>query len=78
MTLLDTAVSQSREAHRIVQRKYDGGLSTLVELFDAAAQETATRTGASRARYEAIVALAERRRASGLDLTALTSLEDGE
>jgi outer membrane protein TolC len=75
MTLLDTAVIQSREAHRIVRRRYDGGLSTVVELFDAAAQETASRTGASRARYEAIVALAERKRASGRDLTALTSLE---
>jgi outer membrane protein TolC len=78
MTILDTAISQSVEAHRIVRRKYEGGLGTVVEVFDAAALETAIRLGASQARYEAIVALAERQRASGADLAALTSLEEGD
>ena len=37
------AVEQSAEAHRIVSRKYEGGLATVVELFDAAAEETRAR-----------------------------------
>jgi outer membrane protein TolC len=78
MTILDTAVTQSVEAHRIVSRKYAGGLSTVIELFDAAARETAARLGASRARYDAIMALAERWRASGSELSALTRLEEGD
>jgi outer membrane protein TolC len=76
MALLDTSLTQSREAHRIVFRKYDGGLATVVELLDAAAQETATRLVASQARYDAIVALAERNRARGLDLAPLSTLEE--
>jgi len=69
------AVAQSGEAHRIVARKYDGGLATAVELFDAAAEETGARLGYADARYQAVVALAQRRRAAGLDLDPLTTLE---
>ena len=78
MSILDTAVTQSMEAHRIVRRKYEGGLATVFELSDAAAQETGTRLGASRARYDAITALAERQRAGGADLLPLAALETGE
>lgn len=78
MAILDTSVTQSMEAHRIVQRKYEGGLATVFELFDAAAQETATRLGASRAKHDAIIALAERQRAGGADLMPLAALETGE
>jgi outer membrane protein TolC len=72
------AVEQSGEAHRIVARKYEGGLATAVELFDAAAEETGSRLGFAAARYEAIVAVAEHRRASGQSLAVLTSLDDVE
>jgi outer membrane protein len=78
LAILDTAVMQSAEAHRIVERKYAGGLSTVVDLFDAAAQETATRLRASQARYDAIISLAERRRAGGTDLAQLIALEEGD
>jgi outer membrane protein TolC len=78
MEIRDSAVQQSIEAHRIVARKYDGGLATVVELFDAAAQETSARLNASQARYNAITALAERYRASGADLAGLTALEEGD
>ncbi len=69
------AVAQSSEAHRIVARKYEAGLATAVELFDAAAEETAARLGFAEARYQAIVAEAERLRAAGRGLTPLTGLD---
>jgi outer membrane protein len=75
MSITHQAVAQSSEAHRIVIRKYSGGLATAVELFDAAAAETAARLGWAEARYEAIVALAMRRRATGRSLDVLTRLD---
>jgi len=78
MSITGQAVGQSAEAHRIVSRKYEGGLATAVELFDAAAEETAARLGFAEARYRAIVALAEGRRAAGQSLAILTSLDSTE
>lgn len=78
MAITGRAVEQSGEAHRIVARKYEGGLATAIELFDAAAEETGSRLGFAAARYEAIVALAQQRRASGRSLAVLTSLDDVE
>lgn len=78
MAITGVAVDQSGEAHRIVARKYAGGLATAVELFDAAAEETASRLGFAEARYQVIVAVAESRRAGGRSLLALTSLESTE
>jgi outer membrane protein TolC len=78
MTITERAVSQSSEAHRIVIRKYAGGLATAVELLDAAAMETAARLSYAEARYQAIVALALRRRATGRSLDVLTSLDSME
>jgi outer membrane protein TolC len=72
------AVGQSAEAHRIVSRKYEGGLATAVELFDAAAEETAARLGFAEARYDAVVALAQTRRAAGLSLEPLAELDRRE
>lgn len=69
------SVAQAREAHRIVSRKYDGGLATVSELFDAAAMETMSGLQQSGARYDALIAAAERRTAMGMDLSVLT---DGE
>jgi outer membrane protein TolC len=71
LAIAERAVVQAREAHRIVARKYDGGLATVTELFDAAATETGSDLGFSAARYEALAALAERRQAAGLDLGPL-------
>jgi outer membrane protein TolC len=51
-----------------VGRKYDGGLTTITELFDAAAVETASVLGYASARYDALVAIADLRRAAGLDV----------
>jgi outer membrane protein TolC len=74
--IAETSVVQGTEAYRIVARKYAGGLATIAELLGAAAVETQTRLGLSDARYQAIVAEAAARQADGLDLMALTALEN--
>lgn len=75
LRIADHAVTQSVEAHRIVARKYEGGLATVVELLDAAAVETQTTLGAAAARYALIAATAARRHALGRDPGTLTELE---
>lgn len=75
LAIAERSVAQAAEAHRIVGRKYDGGLATASELLDAATMETATRLGLSAARYDLIVAAAEARQAQGLDLGALVALD---
>lgn len=73
--IAEVSVTQGAEAHRIVARKYTGGLATIAELLSAAAVETQTRLSLSEARYQAIVADAAVRHAAGADLMALTVLE---
>lgn len=73
--IADRAVAQSVEAHRIVARKYEGGLATVVELFDAAAVERQAALGAAAARYALIAAAAARRQALGQDPGTLAELE---
>jgi outer membrane protein TolC len=74
--IAEVSVTQAAEAHRIVARKYTGGLATIAELLSAAAVETQTRLSLSEARYQAIVANAAARHAAGADLMALTVLEN--
>lgn len=69
LEIAERAAAQSAEAHRIVTRKYEGGLATVAELLDAASIETQSALGLSAARYQGIVADAERRRAGGSDLS---------
>jgi outer membrane protein TolC len=78
MAIAERAVDQSIEAHRIVSRKYEGGLAGVTELFDAAATETATRLAFAEARYQVIVAAAQRRRANGREVAAIATLEETE
>ena len=73
--IAERAVEQSAEAHRIVSRKYEGGLATVVELFDAATIETQSRLAAANARYQVISASAGRLHALGLSLAPLTTLD---
>jgi outer membrane protein TolC len=73
--IAEGAVAQAAEAHRIVTRKYAGGLATVAELLGAAALDTQTRLGLAEARYQAIAAGATARHAVGADLLALTALE---
>ena len=76
LDIAEQAAAQSAEAHRIVGRKYGGGLASVVELLDAQAAETRSVLALSEARWSAIVAAAERRRALGLDPASLASLDD--
>jgi outer membrane protein TolC len=75
--IAETAVAQSAEAHRIVTRKYDGGLATIAELLDAASAETSARLNFAAARETAIVTAADRRQALGADISVLTTLDAG-
>lgn len=67
MRIAAEAVQQSVEAHRIVSRKYEGGLAGVVELLGAQAAETEARLRHTHARYDAIVRAAQRLRSLGLD-----------
>ena len=75
LAIAERAVAASTEAHRVVARKYDGGLATVVELLDAQAQETRSALVLSDARYVTIIAAAERRRALGGDPATLELLD---
>ena len=76
LTIAERATAQSAEAHRIVGKKYDGGLANVTELLDAQATETQSALALSQARWGAIVAAAERRRALGQDPASLATLDD--
>ena len=76
LAIAERGVKQSRDAHRMVSRRYAGGLATVVELLDAAAVETETRLSHAAARYAVIVAVAGRRTALGLDPGALRELDN--
>lgn len=75
LTIAELALTQSTEAHRLVARRYENGLATLVELLGAAATETQTRTRHSAARYDVIVAAAARLHGMGASLTPLGVLD---
>jgi multidrug efflux system outer membrane protein len=76
LAIAQRAKQQSNDAHRIVARRYAGGLATIVELLDAAAAETASHLSEVAARYALINAVAARQRAIGADLSALQALDD--
>ncbi|HEY0970118.1 MAG TPA: TolC family protein [Gemmatimonadales bacterium] len=75
LDIAERAVAQSAEAHRIVARKYEGGLATVTDLLDAAATDTRSALALSAARYAVITAGAERLRALGRDPGALARLD---
>jgi outer membrane protein TolC len=76
LDISERATAQSAEAHRLISRKYEAGLATVVELLDAQAAETQSALALAQARWGAIVADAERRRALGLDPATLAVLDD--
>lgn len=75
LQIADRSLEQAREALRLVQRRYDGGLAAITELLDAAAARTAADLATVSARHDALVALAAERVALGLDLTPLLALD---
>jgi outer membrane protein TolC len=76
LEIAERGAAQSAEAHRIVSRKYEGGLATVVELLDAQAVETQSALALSEARWGTIVAGAARRLALGIDPATLAALDD--
>jgi outer membrane protein TolC len=76
LAIARSTAKQSEEAHRIVTRKYEGGLATVVELLDAAIAETQARLGLSAARHSLITSIAERLRATGHEPARLAALGD--
>jgi len=74
LAIAGRAVAQAEEAHRLVARRYAGGLAPVTDLLGAAAVETASRLGRSAAVYQVIVAAAERQQAHGGTLDFLTAL----
>lgn len=75
LTIAEHSAAQGIDAHRIVGRRYDGGLATVVELLDAAAAEVHTATALLKARYDVVAALSSRRLALGLDPGAIAQME---
>lgn len=75
LSIAERGAEQGAEAHRLVTRRYAGGLATAAELLDAQATETASALSLSHARYGVIVAAAERRRALGGDPGTLAVLD---
>ncbi len=71
LAIASDAVTQATEAHRIVGRKYDGGLAAVTELLDAQATELGVRLAEAKARYDLLVAHAMQVRAHGTDLTTM-------
>jgi outer membrane protein len=69
-----SAMEQSSEAHRIVTRRYEGGLASVVELLGASAAATEAQLRYSAARYDALIAAAERLQSSGRDPAELAGL----
>ncbi len=76
LTIASNAVTQATEAHRIVGRKYDGGLAAVTELLDAQAAELGSRLAEAKARYDLLVARATLVRARGTDLTTIAAALD--
>lgn len=75
LDIAERSVRQATDAHRIVGRRYAGGLAPVVELLDAATIETQARLGHAGARYALLVSTAERRKALGLDPAELRTLD---
>jgi outer membrane protein len=74
MRIAASAVEQSSEAHRIVTRRYEGGLASVVELLGASASATESQLRYSAARYDALVAAAELLQGSGRDPAELAGM----
>lgn len=76
LAIAEGAVAQSAEAHRIVGRKYAGGLATAVEALDAQSVANQSALWLAQARWAALTAGAERRRALGRDPGTLEIFDD--
>ncbi|MDX2207879.1 MAG: TolC family protein [Gemmatimonadales bacterium] len=75
-TIAARSVAQASEAHRIVQRKYEGGLATVAELLDAQATEMSARLAEAKARHDLVLARGTLARVQAEDLDPLAAALD--
>jgi len=75
LDLAQSAAEQSREAHRLVEKRYAGGLATIAELLGAESQATGAALAHAAARFALIDAIATHRRAIGADPAELALLD---
>lgn len=75
LDLMTQAATQSREALRLVDKRYIGGLATIAELLAAETSATGASLQQAAARYEVIVAAAAHRLAIGADPGQLAALD---
>ncbi|WP_396216115.1 TolC family protein [Gemmatimonas sp.] len=75
LTLAAQAAAQGTEAHRLVEKRYAGGLATVAELLGAETAATGAALAYAAARFEVIDALAQYRKAVGADPGALARFD---
>lgn len=75
LDLASQSAAQSTEAHRLVEKRYAGGLATVAELLAAETAATGAALAHAAARYAVIDAVATHRRAIGADPGALAQLD---
>ncbi len=66
VTARELAVEQAEEALRLVRKRYENGLATIVELLAAQTQQDKANADLVSARYEQVVQRAEYKRAAGM------------
>lgn len=76
LTIAERGAVQAAEAHRIVERKYEGGLATVAELLEAQATELGAQLAEAKARYDLIVARGTLARVRANDLATLAAALD--
>jgi outer membrane protein TolC len=75
LDLATRAAAQGREAYRLVDKRYAGGLATIAERLGAESAATATALGETAALQQLIAAVALHRRTTGRDAGALVALD---
>lgn len=75
LDLADRAADASREAHRLVEKRYAGGLATIADLLAAESSATSAALGQAAARFAVIDAITAHRRATGADPADLADLD---
>lgn len=75
LDLTEQTIAQAEEAHRLVSRRYEGGLSTIAELLSTQSTLTQSRLNDAAARWGAIDAAVRRLHALGADPEQLVPLD---
>ncbi|MBL8982636.1 MAG: TolC family protein [Gemmatimonadetes bacterium] len=75
LAIAERGVGQATAAHRLVARKYEGGLAAIPELLAASTAEMQAQLAEAAARYALIVALADRLQATGHNPAWLSRLD---